>query len=306
MNLNSQLKLQILEQLLGQHTKPTSKGEIEFYCPFCHHHKMKLQINLDKEKFHCWVCNTKGSRLEYLFYKLQRKDLLPQLKPLLNKRIEEFKESPKEFIQLPSEFRPLYIPNQSSRYWQDAIKYALGRGLTFYDFLKYNIGYCSSGEYAGMLIIPSYDEHNSLNYFVGRSFYRGTIRYKNPSLPKNVVGFENLISYKYPLALVEGVFDAMAVKRNAIPLFGKLIQESLLRKIVEKKVTDIIICLDKDAIKEAYTAAEYFLDNGINVRMVELEDKDPSNAGFIHITEKIRTSKPIDVMEILKYRLNRA
>ena len=35
------------------------------------------------------------------------------------------------------------------------------------------------------------------------------------------------INWEEPIILVEGVFDAMAVKRNVIPLFGKLVLDKL-------------------------------------------------------------------------------
>ena len=40
-----------------------------------------------------------------------------------------------------------------------------------YDILRYRIGYCRKGPYSGKIIIPSYDENLSLNYFVARAYY---------------------------------------------------------------------------------------------------------------------------------------
>ena len=31
------------------------KDEIQYYCPFCSHHKPKLQINLESQKWRCRV-----------------------------------------------------------------------------------------------------------------------------------------------------------------------------------------------------------------------------------------------------------
>ena len=57
------------------------------------------------------------------------------------------------------------------------------------------------------------------------------------------------INWSQPIILCEGAFDAIAIKRNAIPLFGKIIQPVLQRKIIEKRVRDIYICLDADALR---------------------------------------------------------
>ena len=59
-----------------------------------------------------------------------------------------------------------------------------------------------------------------------------------------------------PIILCEGLFDAMAIKRNAIPLLGKNIQSNLMKKIVTSVVNKIYIALDRDAIKQALNFCE--------------------------------------------------
>ena len=56
--------LVLVESVLGK-GQATSKGNYAFKCPFCAHHKNKLEVSLrttaKKENFwHCWVCDTKG------------------------------------------------------------------------------------------------------------------------------------------------------------------------------------------------------------------------------------------------------
>jgi hypothetical protein len=46
------------------------------------------------------------------------------------------------------------------------------------------------------------------------------------SSDKNIIGFENMINWNVPIVLCEGAFDAIAIKRNAIPLFGKNISKN--------------------------------------------------------------------------------
>jgi len=77
--------------------------------------------------------------------------------------------------------------------------------------------------------------------------------------------------------LCEGAFDAIAIKRNAIPLFGKIIQPQLQKKIIEKRVKDIYICLDADAIRNALSIAERFMGEGLNVYFIELQDEVVEN-----------------------------
>ena len=81
----------------------------------------------------------------------------------------------------------------------------LKRGLRPEDIVKYNIGYCETGEYEDKIIIPSYDERGRLNFFVGRSFYQSKFKHKNPKVSKNIVGFDLLINWDIPLVLCEGI-----------------------------------------------------------------------------------------------------
>ena len=100
-------------------------------------------------------------------------------------------------------------------------KYLYERGLTNNDFIKYQIGYATSGDFGGRVIIPSFSESNQLNYFIARSYDGNFYKYRNPEVSKDIIFFENLINWETPIILCEGVFDAMAIKRNAIPLLGK-------------------------------------------------------------------------------------
>jgi len=68
-------------------------------------------------------------------------------------------------------------------------------------------------------------------------------------------------------------------------LFGKIIQPALQKKIIEKRVRDIYICLDADALKNAIQIAERFMAEGLNVHFVELQDADASELGFERIRE---------------------
>ena len=45
-------------------------GEHAFHCPFCNHHKKKLQVNFETQKWHCWVCNAGGHKIGILLRKI--------------------------------------------------------------------------------------------------------------------------------------------------------------------------------------------------------------------------------------------
>ena len=156
--------------------------------------------------------------------------------------------------------------------YRNAIHYLKGRGIGIHDILKYRIGYCRKGLYKGKIIIPSHDANGSLNYFVARAYYsKDKYKHKTPPASKDIVGFELHINWNMPIILVEGAFDAITIKRNAIPLFGKTISNTLKRRIVEKGVRKIYICLDLDARKQALETAQYFIANGLDVYFVDIK-----------------------------------
>ena len=58
----------ILDSTIGVGTT-MKNDERAHHCPFCSHHKKKLQVNLETQKWHCWVCNAKGQTIGSLLRK---------------------------------------------------------------------------------------------------------------------------------------------------------------------------------------------------------------------------------------------
>lgn len=300
----------ILNSLLGIPKLVSGGTEGLYKCPFCNHYKRKLQINYELGQYNCWVCNTKGRSLITLLKKLKVTDPNIYSKFRINKnnvlirKNEQTQEIPdKELVSLPKEFKPLYIKREDPDY-KHAVRYLFKRGLTVQDILKYRIGYCDKGPYSGMVIIPSYDENNQLNFFVGRSYYKdSTMKHKNPNVSKNIIGFENLINWKLPIVLVEGAFDAISIKRNAVPLFGKKILKKLRDKILLEKVKELYVCLDNDAKQDSLKLANYFSNHGVTVYFVDLKEKDPNEIGFQKIHNVLNETKTFDFEDMIKMKL---
>ena len=297
-----------VENLLGKsHRKARSNHA--FHCPFCNHRKPKLEINFatnekGENPWECWVCETKGRTIRSLLYQLKvPKDQATDILKYLPKT-QYYKNDNIKAVALPEQFQPIYNSSSTSVVANLVKKYLYERGLTDNDFIKYNIGYCTSGEYGGRIIIPSYSTSNQLNYFVARSYDGNYFKYKNPETSKDVIIFENLINWNTPIILCEGVFDAIAIRRNAIPLLGKSISKTLMTKLVTSTSKDIYIALDKDAQRKAYEYSNKLLDMGKNVFMVELNEKDPSEMGFVNFTKHIQQAKELNLASIMEYKLN--
>jgi DNA primase len=152
-----------------------------------------------------------------------------------------------------------------------------------------------------MIIIPSYDAKGNLNYFISRNFNKNSsIKYKNPNISRDIIGLELFINWNVPIILCEGIFDAMAIKRNVIPLLGKTIQPNLMKKIINSAVEKIYIALDKDAIKQALKFCEELMNEGKEVYLVDLQDKDPSEMGFSKFTNYIQNTIPLTFSSLLE------
>ena len=152
--------------------------------------------------------------------------------------------------------------------------------------------------------MPSYDSDGNLNYFVGRDIYSGGMKYKNPPISKDIIGFDLFINWDEPIVLCEGVFDAMAIKRNAIPLFGKTIPKKLMKKIYEKQVKTIYILLDSDAIRDSIKMTDDMMKNGIDVYFDNLSEEDPSDMGFEKTINLIKETKQTSFSDLMRMRLN--
>jgi len=282
--------LTILDNVIGSH-RSQGRNEYLFFCPFCSHHKPKLAVNVETGRWHCWVCDSRGRSLFSLLKKANApRSRIKQVAKLLQQNIQfATAEEPIKDLVLPTEFHPLW---KSTRDYEakHAIMYLQSRRITMSDVIKHNIGYCPTGDYAYRLIIPSYDEEGKLNFFTGRSYRESNFPYKNPVGSKNVVGFESLISWDFPITICEGPMDAIAIRRNAIPLFGKTLPEALMEKMKIYDVTEVYLALDQDALKNALRIAQTLMKEDVNVHVVEMDGRDPSDLGFSGIQRKIQSA----------------
>ena len=298
----------ILDEILGVGT--SLKGnEQAHHCPFCHHHKKKLQVNLETQQWHCWVCDSKGRKVQTLLKRLHvdSKKIRKVFEIYGDDYIVSSTTTDEEKVELrlPSEFKSLLVkPKGLNPLYKKVVQYAKDRGITKEDIIRYNIGYCDGGIYTNRIIIPSYDRDNRLNYFIARSvFAEEKFKYKNPPVSKNVTMFENQINWNKPITLCEGVFDAMSIKRNAIPLLGKFIPKTLMDSIYKKGVRDIKIVLDKDAQDQALYYVNYFMNNGITVTNILPTEKDAGDMGFTKVNKILKETKNTGFEDIVSQKL---
>ena len=301
--------INVLDSTLGVGT--SLKGnERAHHCPFCHHHKKKLQVNIETQYWHCWVCNSKGRNIQSLLKRLHvnynQINIIVGIygdQPTTTKRnVEE-----KVYLRLPSEFKSLLQkPKSINPIYNQAIAYIKRRGISMDEVSKYNIGYCEDGLYGGRIIIPSYDSDNELNYFIARTFYEDvTMKYKNPPVSRDVIVFDNQINWNEPITLVEGVFDSFSVKRNAIPMLSKFLLSTLKTKILEEGVKEINLLMDSDAVEDSTKHTEYFIKNGIKIRnIIPQGESDAADMGFDEVNNLLKETEETGWDNLILSKLN--
>ena len=298
----------ILDNAIARGTKKKDDN-YAYHCPFCNHRKKKLEIDITSGKYHCWVCDAKGTRIHTLLRKIKVNNaIVKEIKGFYDDKKYTPLTTPTDevVLSLPNEFKSLRRrPNGFEPMYSTAFGYVKSRGITKDDIVKYNIGYCSKGSYSGRIIIPSYDSDNQLNYFIARTMFPDvSFVYKNPPVGKNIIAFENQINWQQPITICEGIYDAIAIKRNAIPLFGKFMSKKLMNAIFENGVTDITIMLDTDAQSQALYYTTYFRKQGIRVKNVIPTENDPSKMGFNSVSTLIKQQTETNYSDLIKQKLN--
>jgi len=275
-----QEKLQILSDVLGRFKR--SNDEHLFRCPYCEHSKHKFSVNIEKNVYKCWICDTRGRNLRRVvrrFGTFKQRQAWGQLTDevdltsfdsifdsAVQLKVEQVVELPKEFISLANSNLPITA--------RPAIRYLKDRGVTRSDILRWKIGYCSSGQYENRIIIPSFRDDGHASYFVARTYSKHWKRYINPPASNDVIFNELYVDWNNDLCIVEGAFDAI-VAGNAVPLLGSSLRENskLVQQIV-KHDTPIYLALDPDAKIKEQKIAKMFMQYDIELYKIDVSGFD--------------------------------
>jgi len=287
-------KLDVLSQHLGNY-KLMAGGNYYFACPSCGHRNNKLTINIEKNVFHCWHCSLRGRSFIWLL-KVAGAPNPNQYKKLFNEtrqiNIEDIdnifgkEEVRKNKLVIPKGYESLFR-NIEKMFYKPALKYLLNRGLEKEDILKYDIHYSVSEQ---RVLFPSYDREHNLNYYVARSIQPlEKYKYKNAAASKRGVIFnEHLIEWNAPVYIVEGIFDAILSRKNAVPILGSNVGSgSLLFKRLLQNNTEVVIALDADAKKKMFKMINELVKYNIPVTYVDWksEERDIAEMGSAKFEE---------------------
>ena len=311
--------------------------QYQFPCPKCverdgwmEARKFNLEVNLQKQLFRCWKCDSVDEHMSGTVVKLIRmygnEKLLQEYKDIirtirdselykLNFSSNDFNIDTsiieKEDLKFPPSFKPF---KEGKYYNKGAMRYLNERGIGWDIINRYGIGFTEKEnddkwrKSSYRIIIPSYNEYDELNYWVGRDYLPKKegftrVKYDNPDAKKKEIIFnENKVQWDADITLVEGTFDHIVVP-NSIPLLGKSLNKEykLYWDLITKANANVNIFLDADAfstVKEVYK----FLNHGNlygKVRYIPVEgDEDPSSlyekGGYKEIARHLADAQQID------------
>lgn len=300
-------KIKALRDSLGPE-KIRKGDEYVFTCPRCQHRKPKLSVNLETDRFHCWVCGFKGQNLAPLLKGEAKAEYVAELRakdPVKKEIVKQYDD-----VKLPDEFRTL-TREWSGPYYTAAVNYLKKRGIGPAEILKWKIGYCEDGEYRYRIIIPSFDEYGHLNFFTGRTFYENpdTVNYKSGNFCKDIIWNDYTIDWEQPICLVEGPFDAFNAGPNAIALQGTILHDRLMTKIVASGVP-VYVGLDADAKLKQVEIIQELLSYGVECYYIHMiggkyGKKDAGEMGPDLFSRARLSASPIpDELCLLKYRVS--
>jgi hypothetical protein len=259
--------LNLLIRVLGQPGDTRDQGrQHDFNCPYCADlfnegkpdNKYNLGVNLARlqngkltKVYHCWKCEN-GGDLGHLLRTWGGYEYYEQYQALtaqdeLGLRLPQVKET--RVIRLPREYLPFFGSSSRPREpsYAKALDYLRKRGISDAVVEELRVGYCPSGRYQERIIIPSHDRNGVLNYFAARSYVGHEDKYRNPTVDKMSIIFnESGINWDAPVFLTEGPFELLAFPHNNVVLLGKVLPDLLLQQLVAHKAR-VIVAINQDA-----------------------------------------------------------
>lgn len=284
-------KIHFIESLTSNSRLTQDSLNISIWCPFCKHdnkNKLKLAIHLEKNYWHCWLCDKKGSDVSYIVSRINKEKVNEAKKIFKSKNqnkkfdlnINLFEDSYEEEnviekVDIPNGFK-LLANNFNSRHpdIRDVFKYALKRGVNKHKIWFLRLGFSLDPDFSRCLIIPSFDENGDINFYTSRKIdvdSSNPIKYKNASVSKKDIIFNEMnIDWNRPITLVEGPLDLIKTNDNSTCLFGSSLtyDMKLFKKIVENK-TEVNLALDKDVYFKTLKIAKNLKEYDIKVNILD-------------------------------------
>jgi len=273
-------KVKFVESAFGKGVISRSGDDIAVKCPICQtKDKKKLSISLNTWQCHCWICGYKSKSLVDMLRKKSSSDLLSRYRSdflgeifqqhHVQQQVEKIFEYPEGYVPIVNFDKSIRDPDIRGCY-----QYLLKRGVSDRDLYKYRVGI--SKKFPRRIFFISLDSDGIENYFVSRSIDDDSrLKYINSDLDKTQIVFNELdIDWDKDVYLIEGIFDLIKIKTNAICILGSSLSEnSLLFKKLIVNSCSIVLALDSDVQPKMFKIADKLISYGCSVKIFPLYDK---------------------------------
>lgn len=254
--------------------RPSAKGWVRANCPLCEYREGKadrkhsLGYNVKTRWFECYRCGAKGklreSPDEFAGFGDDEVEEAPPLPPV---------ELPEGFYLLTEDTVGSYALSAAWRFLLDV------RKMTVEEVVGARLGACLSGRFYGRVIIPVYDEHDKLAWFVARYWEKKCDRpYLYPIGDRHGIMFNHAalhVETDVPLLVMEGGFDAIPFAPDAVGALGKVTDERVVEAVSGLK-RPVVFVPDGDEYEAGYAAALHMRLNGHRAGAIRLAPKiDP-------------------------------
>ena len=284
-------KIKFITSIFGESRLQNNGFELMIPCPFCKDpKKLKMNVRLDSEIYHCWICNGKGRGVGRLIKQKKPSMVAAYFEKFGNKfAYNNISHLPLDIpIELPSNFRLImqYLADPDA---MAVYSYCRTRGYTDNDIWRYRIGYTDDWKFRRRMIVPSFDHEGNLNYYSARAIDDTPYAYINAKANKHHIIFNDIdIDWSVPsITLVEGPLDWMKCgKLNAACLLGSSLTEDclLFQKIVNCSM-DVILSLDPDAYKKQLRIAALLSSYDLNVSLASPATGDIGDMNALSIEQ---------------------
>ncbi len=313
-------KVKFIQDVFGAGRLARNAKNMDVRCPICNPkdaNKRKLAIRVDDDWSQCWTCGFKARSLVPLLRQFgtreQLRDYIDRFLPETEKHrcrnVHIFEGPPK--LTLPVDFKLLVLANMLNPNVKAVRRYAFDRGLSERDLWYYRIGVSDEQRWSRRLIVPSFDAHGELNYFVGRSVDRFVKpKYDNPDVDKVPIIFNEMnVDWTKRLVLCEGTFDMFNCGENVVPILGSdLNEQSAIFNAILVHSTPVALALDADMWDtKTPRAAKKLAGYDIDVSIVDTRSfSDPGNATKDQFAEALAKASKFDWNDEFNRKLRRA
>lgn len=216
----------LTERVRGR--RPTVRGWVNVQCLFCPAEKRRptLGVNIRSGAYSCFRCGKTGHVDVSVVFSGMPEHVAAHVTP------EPVQDSPDLVFPKPDGYVSLYdYADHPSEYLTDPIAFLKGRQIDVDAAAALGVGVCTSGRYAGRMILPSIRACGAPWFgFSARMMWRkvdpDVEKYLYPPGMERGKLFLNhdalFVDTHEPLLVVEGGLDALAHWPNAVAMYGGL------------------------------------------------------------------------------------